>query len=336
MDGVARWPGPERKALFREAAARAGLASELVVEKDFWVCWTLKRLFALVGIPRLLLKGGTSLSKGFGLIERFSEDIDLALDRAALGFAAGNDPAAMGSRKGYQKAVRKLEEATLAFLAGPFLELIRRDFAEGLQGPADLDLDAQAPDTILFRYPRSAEGASAAGRYLAPMVRLELGARSDPEPSRTVSIRPYAAEHVPEMFLAPSCEVVAQAPERTLVEKALLLHSVNQRSAPSRERVSRHVYDLVLMQRAGVLRLVDRQLLEAVAHHKLVFADDKAASIAPSEGIVLVPTSAEGLERLRQDYRSMREMFFREPPSFEALLEELGQLEQALNVVGRG
>src|SRR6516164_8918604 len=92
MDDVARLPGTDRADLFTAAARRRGLTAA-IIEKDFWVCWTLKRVFTLPDPPAgLLFKGGTSLSKVFGVIERFSEDVDLSFDRAGLGFGGDNDP----------------------------------------------------------------------------------------------------------------------------------------------------------------------------------------------------------------------------------------------------
>ena len=91
MDNVVRLPARDRAELFRETAAAKGLPP-VPIEKDFWVCWTLKHLFALEDQPPLIFKGGTSLSKAYGVIERFSEDIDLAFDRAAFGFTEERDP----------------------------------------------------------------------------------------------------------------------------------------------------------------------------------------------------------------------------------------------------
>ena len=93
MEGVAGWDARERGELFGETAARLGFGSLVVVEKDFWVCWVLLQLSALTGLPRIVFKGGTSLSKVFGLIRRFSEDIDLAFHRHDLGFDGERDPA---------------------------------------------------------------------------------------------------------------------------------------------------------------------------------------------------------------------------------------------------
>src|ERR1700682_2106970 len=100
MDKVARLAASDRAALFNETGAARGLANA-IVEKDFWVCWTLKRLFSLQGedTPNLVFKGGTSLSKAYGAIRRFSEDIDLSFDRTDLGYEGERDPKTASKKK---------------------------------------------------------------------------------------------------------------------------------------------------------------------------------------------------------------------------------------------
>src|SRR5438270_9107948 len=111
MDDIARLPVTDRVDLFTGAARRRGLTLE-IIEKDFWVCWSLKRLFTLKDPPAgLLFKGGTSLSKVFNVIERFSEDVDLSFDRAALGFGGANDPLVASSGKKQEHGVEALAEA---------------------------------------------------------------------------------------------------------------------------------------------------------------------------------------------------------------------------------
>ncbi len=101
MDDFVRMPLDDRRDLFRETAAQRGFSSTVVVEKDFWVCWALKHLFELEDVPDLLFKGGTSLSKGFGLIDRFSEDIDILIDRA------GSDSEARRIPRGFNTSRRR-------------------------------------------------------------------------------------------------------------------------------------------------------------------------------------------------------------------------------------
>ncbi len=160
---------------------------------------------------------------------------------------------------------------------------------------------------------------------------LELGARSDHEPVRTSAIRPYAAEEFEDEFEHPTCNVVAQAPERTLLEKALILHAAIHRGRIKRQS-SRHAYDLAMMHRhSETMAAVTRDLYERVAYHKFVFGENTTVRDASKDGIHLVP-EGEVLTALEADYRNMQPMFFTDPapPTFADVLAELTALEAAL------
>lgn len=179
MDNVARYSAKDRSDLFIASAVKRQIVPALV-EKDFWVCWTLRRLYALEGLPTgILFKGGTSLSKVFHVIQRFSEDIDLSLDRAALGFAGDADPAAAPSRKQREKRLAELSTACQSVLREVFLPKLRDAFAASLGATEQWDIIPAADDpdgqTLLFRYPV----AVTASAYVPSLVRLEFGARSD-------------------------------------------------------------------------------------------------------------------------------------------------------------
>jgi hypothetical protein len=335
MNGVANLPVEDRRALFEETAARMGLASPVVTEKDFWVCWTLSRLYAIPGLPRLLFKGGTSLSKCFGVIHRFSEDIDLGIERADLDLADDQDPSKHTSRKQWQRAVKALGAKVGVYVRDGLLPKLERDFEERLGEPFRLRLGEPGGESdLFFEYPQAlGDGTYVDRGYVAPVVKLELGARSDHHPVREVSIRSYAADAFPAEFRSPSCSVVAQAPERTLLEKALILHTGSRKGRFSRNS-SRHAYDLVMLARGDVVAGLSRELFEDVARHKLVFSDDKEASLAPEDGACLVPTG-DALRALETDYRAMEPMFFSvpAPPSFDEVIEGLRGLEGVINAL---
>src|SRR6185312_13908908 len=196
MDDVARMTAEERRDLFTEAAAQWGNIRPEVMEKDFWVCWTLKHVFDLGPPPaHLVFKGGTSLSKVYGLIERFSEDIDLSLSREDLGFGGDRDPYSAPSRKKQDALIDELVARCTEAIVGELLPRLRERFASilGPEGGAwSLAIDADDAQTVNFIYPVGVLlGRSAPVRYLRPVVRLELGARSDHWPAEDQIVRPY-------------------------------------------------------------------------------------------------------------------------------------------------
>ena len=325
----------ERAALFEETTVRTRLSNPTIVEKDFWVCWALCQLFARDVPPRLLLKGGTSLSKGFGLIHRFSEDIDIGLQRADIGLVGDLDPMTKNSRKSSQRALKAMSARVSEYVTSSFLPAVRDTFHETLGEDCDLRLEVNGTENVLtFRYPRAlAPSAYDTGSYVASLVRLELGARADHWPTSEVDVGPYAAEQFPEAFERPKCRVIAQAPERTLLEKALILHTSLCRGR-FKPQSSRHGYDLAKLHRAGTMKRVTRELFEEVARHKFVFGDDKHAGEAPTTGIKLVP-AGELLRALESDYRSMQPMLFAHPPppTFAEVLIELRRLESELGTL---
>ena len=334
MDGVARLPADDRAAMFEATAAGRHLANARIVEKDFWVCWTLHKLYAIPAMPRLLFKGGTSLSKCFGLIHRFSEDIDLGMERGDIGLVGELDPMAQPSRKRSERAREAMTAKVHEYVAVSFFPAIKEDFRDALDEDFVLhppESDAKEP-SIRFEYPRALEAASyGPGDPVASVVRLELGARSDHEPVRTIGIRPYVADGFESEFSQPTCTVVAQAPERTLLEKAFILHAAIHKGRIKRQS-SRHAYDLAMMVRdESTMAAVTRELYERVAHHKFVFGESTTVRHALTDGIRLVP-EGDALRDLGADYRGMQSMLFSDPapPSFADVVAGLAALETAL------
>src|SRR5262249_43565907 len=158
-----------------------------VIEKDFWVCWALKHIFELGPAPtQLIFKGGTSLSKVYGVIERFSEDIDLSLSRDDLGFSGERNPYDAPSGKKQKALIKELVSKWQQVIATELLPRVRARF-ETVLGPEgnesakwNFALDEIDPQTVNFGYPPGLQPSSVAtGFYVRPVVRLELGARSD-------------------------------------------------------------------------------------------------------------------------------------------------------------
>ena len=347
MDEFAQRSAGDRADLFRAVATQRGL-SAAIVEKDFWVCWTLKRLFTLDVPPAgLLFKGGTSLSKVFKVIERFSEDIDLSLNRSDLGFGGAGDPQAASTGKQRRKRLDSLTEACRRIIRNDLLPSLRSAFGSALAKAAGqawvVDLADDDPDqqTLVFQYPSSVAAPSATGRaYIRPVVRLEIGARSDHWPAIEGILMPYAAEEFPKVFAAPKCCVHVLAAERTFWEKATILHAWHH--APANkilgDRQSRHYYDVVRMYEHGIGREAMRNtdLLLEVSKHKSIFFASAAAKYAeacPGTLRLVPPDSRVG--ELRRDYQSMQEMIFGPAVTFDHVMSVLREIESAINSVGQ-
>jgi hypothetical protein len=341
MDDVARLPAADRGDLFAEAAHRRGLTAA-IIEKDFWVCWTLKRLFTLPEPPAgLLFKGGTSLSKVFGLIERFSEDVNLSFDRAGLGFGGNSDPLNASTGKKRKHGLEALIDTCQRVIREQLLPQLLDQFSDALgelpSEPWGLELAEDDPQTLLFHYPAKDRSRSAdEPAYIHPVVRLEIGARSDHWPTHQAAVASYAAAEFPSAFKEAGCTVRVLAAERTFWEKATVLHMWHH-AAPDKkfgDRQSRHYYDVVQMygHDLGRAALTNTELLLKVARHKEVFFPAAWArySDARPGTLRLVPPDAR-LTELEQDYRKMREMIFGQPPAFETLLKVLGEIERRVN-----
>lgn len=359
MDNFARQPDDERKALLQEATKRRD-STEIILEKDFWVCWTLKRLFSNPTLaPYLTFKGGTSLSKAYGLIERFSEDIDLTISRSANFLKETPDPMDTDiSGKERARRLKTLSENAQKYVREIALPALQTEIEASLGQSTNwkIVLDDEDPDrqAILFYYPKVFEYrihkdinlfevkdlfkvpdlfGEWQDRYIKPHIKLEFGARGDITPSEKCSVKSYAAEEFPDMFESPSVNVGTLAAHRTFWEKATILHALHHGSK-MRDRMSRHYYDTFMLDRHGIAdkALLNPDLLESVVHNKsLLFRDAKASyDTAVIGSLKLLPTDEQRLP-LKQDYERMSEMFMGEYPDFDAVMNGLSKLEQKIN-----
>lgn len=340
MDKIASLPQEERNALFGESANNRGVLSQ-IIEKDFWVCWTLDKLFALPETsPHLIFKGGTSLSKVYGIIERFSEDIDVSINRQYLGFEGESDPLNITATNKRKTAVEQIKEACKQKVNGPLLEQLQISFSTilGTDGWSlsidDTDVDGQ---TLLFTFPQTTKASYVqALRYVKPIIRIELGARAEHQPYELHKIQPYAAEDFPRSFSNPECEIKVLAAERTFWEKATILHDQFHRSEADKtaDRSSRHYYDLFRLASTDIAsRAIENiGLLRNVVENKKIFFTRAASKYDEAlTGNLHLSPNPDRLPALRADYESMSEMFFSEPPKLDAILKELAQLEERIN-----
>lgn len=325
MEKVARMNAKERNAIFTETAARMG-TNPAVVEKDFWVSWVLKKIFEDEALaPKFIFKGGTSLSKVYKVIQRFSEDIDLILDWRELG--SGN-PLETRSNTQQAKFNETMRDEAFAYIAAEILPAIAR-LTEGICTCEILE----DPGSIFIHYPAAFPDA-----YLKPDLRLEIGPLSAWLPSERRSISCYAAEKFPEVFDQPNCYVNVISARRTFWDKVTILHHEAHRPAdsPQPKGYSRHYYDLARLARTDIKReaLLDLDLLANVVEYKQRFYPRGWARYdrATPGGFRLLP-EGHVLAAVQNDYRQMRSMFFGEVPAFDSILQVLAELESEINRV---
>jgi len=282
------------------------------------------------------ISGSAGRSKEYSQV-RFSEDVDIVLDRHALGFTGDQDPPNIA---GTNKRNRKLDE-----LAGKCSETVQGTVRNELQnsfrsvlGEADWKISEDPADadrqSLLFAYPLGLESdLYGLGTYIRPVVRLEFGCRGDVWPSERQSIQPYIADVLPGLLAQPFAEVHVLRPERTFWEKATLLHAVFH-SGKMPPRLSRHHYDLARLYRHeyGQLAMKDFGLLASVVEHKKVFFREAAAryDLAKPGSLRVCPPESH-VAQIRSDYRDMREMFFTEAPPFDTVMADLRELEERVN-----
>ena len=324
MENVARLPAQARSELFSETAMQKG-TTPAVVEKDFWVTWVLIRLFREPDIERsLIFKGGTSLSKVYKLIERFSEDIDLILDWSDL---SGEDPIAERSNTRQARLNEAIKEQARLYIDQELSGLIEM----ALDGVCVCRVDVDDPLVINVNYP-----AAFPDDYLRSEVRLEIGPLASRQPHEERQISCYAAEAFPEAFEKHEGPVKVIKAERTFWDKATILHHEVHRPEGSKQpiRYSRHYYDLAKMAHSPVKdqALSDPELLANVVEFKQRFYPRGWAryDLAKPGTLMLVP-DGHVLASVRSDFQSMEKMIFGEVPEFGEIMAVLQELQEEIN-----
>jgi hypothetical protein len=329
----------DRLDLFLTTANRLGTPIGNI-EKDFWVCWTLNALYheRPQGGPRLLFKGGTSLSKAFGLIERFSEDIDVTVFRDDLDEPASVEELEALSNKKRRAKLDAIQDACRAYVTGPLCKVLEAQVADATNGTGRAEVDPADPSgqTLLLWYP---EVEPRDGAYVRPVVRIESGAKSALDPNRPVTIRPYVAEEVAGLDLLVA-DVTTIEPGRTFWDKVVIAHGLRrwyERRGVLRQegqRVSRHYYDLhcLLASDAGKAAVADPKLgADCVRHARMFFdrPDYDLASALPGS-FTIAPTSGM-TDALSRDYANTTAMIFGEAPSFDRILASVREIERIAN-----
>jgi hypothetical protein len=338
----ARRPPAERSEVFEETAARRGIGRAVIVEKDFWVTWVLAQLYAADGLsptanddPVLLFKGGTSLSKAYGLIDRFSEDIDLTVDHGVL-IEIDDDPDEPDISKNERKRrIEKTAKACAAYVADSVAPFLNARLAD--MGAAEVRIDEEDPQTVRVIYPYALSSAVYGQTgYVNSELRLEFGARGAMWPSERREVTSFAAVEFPDLFTQPATPVFVLSPQRTFWEKATILHAIaSSGRLPNSERQSRHYADLVRIgaTEAGRDAIADTELLIEVADHKAAYFPAASARYDLARPGTLRLSPPNELEQtLERDYARMREMFMAEPPTFREVMAAIRDLENRINI----
>ena len=329
---IARLPESQRVELFRITSVSAGLPLA-VVEKDFWVCYTLDHLFLRSEFKDLVVfKGGTSLSKAFGLISRFSEDIDLILDWRAIGYGI-NEPWEDRSNTRQDRFKLEAAERTEEYLDKVLIPKLKSSLSNELGFEVQLRI-APEEETVIFEYPR----VYSLGATL-DVIRLEIGSLAAWTPTVKASIRSYAAEQNPKAFTVPATTVVTVTAERSFWEKITILHQEANRPKDKKmlPRYSRHYYDVYRMGNSPVKdsALHDIALLQKVVDFKMKFYRSLWACFEDARpGALKLLLPDYRIAELAADYQTMQEMLIGERPSFDEIMEFLGQLEDEINSLG--
>lgn len=309
----------EKKFIFQEISERTKLPA-YAVEKDWWVVQTLRVIFQMDIGKHLLFKGGTSLSKAWGLIDRFSEDIDLALNREFLGFDSGLIS---------KTQVRKLRTASFAYITQTFNAELQAAFkAFGIDELTfkyeNLGDGDQDPVSLLLFYPNVIEEYP---EYIQPRIKVEIGSRSLKEPYTNRSFRSMVGDTFSDKpYTDAKITIPCINPERTYLEKLFLLHEEFQKPKEKIRvnRLSRHLYDIYQISQSKYKeKAQNAELIKIIVEHRARFNNMKGVNYESHypPNLSSVPPS-KYLKAWENDYKRMQsEMIPVENPSFEQLIE---------------
>lgn len=316
--------------IYNQVSEKTGLPSS-AVEKDWWVTLSLNIIFSLSYSKNIVFKGGTSLSKAWNLIERFSEDIDLVIDRKHLGFEGELS----------KTQVKKLRKASCSFIGSEFYKDINealiklgvQDYELVVQETKDTDTD---PLIIELQYKSLTETSD----YLRPRILIEVGARSLMEPVENKPIISMVSEEFSELpFAETEITIPVVSPKRTFLEKIFLLHEEFQKDTKfiRVERMSRHLYDLEKLMDTihGTEALTDIELYNTIVAHRKNFNAIRGIDYANHNPqlIKIIPPEAT-IKEWGKDYKTMQEsMFYGDTISFDKLMVRIAELNTRIKTI---
>lgn len=319
----------DRKLVIQQVSVKKGLPQS-AIEKDWWATLAMRVIFDMEFSKYFIFKGGTSLSKSWEIIERFSEDIDLGLDRSFFGFEGDL------SRKG----VTRLRKASCKFITQEFQEKLKEKLSNN--GVEDFEIDIlefERSDTdplaIELKYKSLTENID----YLHPRILIEISSRALREPFESRSINSYiGVEYQGNAFAGDSFYVSTVLPSRTLLEKMFLLHEEFQKSEKrdiNSQRMSRHLYDISRLMDTEFLdiALKDNVLYNGIIKHREMLTNVSWVDYSKhvKETLNFIPPDSI-LEDYKKDYLAMQEsMFFGKTDNFEDLIIKLKGLNDKIN-----
>lgn len=330
MKKVAKLSNNERQELFRATAARKGMRPE-VIEKDFWVCYMLDHLFHDSGYKdAFVFKGGTSLSKSYHVIERFSEDIDLILDWRQI-IKDDSDPWEERSKTKQDIYNKQINQNAAVFYKDCLVPKLNEELKGKLGGENCVEIDEDDEMVVNFIYPQIFET-----EYIIPHVRLEIGPLAEWTPSHKTTITPFAAEEYAAVFEQNSTDVLTIDAERTFWEKITILHKLANypegKELPL--RYARHLYDVYCLGHSEVKQnaFSKKELLDkdVVFKKKFYYARSANYETATLKNIKLIPKESIS-QLLKNDYAAMSNMFYGKAPEYNELLEYLSELEKEIH-----
>jgi len=312
--------------IFTQTGAKTGLPA-YAVEKDWWVTQMLRIVFSQPYSEAFVFKGGTSLSKGYDLIRRFSEDIDLAIDRNFF-----DRPGVLSRGQ-----INKLRKASAKFISSTFLEDITESVKEGQLPISSIGVEPyESSDTDPLRIYITYNPLTQKNEYLPPRILLEISCRSLREPCEEVPIQSLVdKEFDSQSFASPSFPVRTVEPQRTFLEKICLLHEEWQKKDIRVERLSRHLYDLerLMDTKHAKAAFANRDLFYHIVEHRAVFSPVKGVDYnnhRPQLIRIVPPDSV--IKEYETDYKEMQEsMFAGESLSWEELMTRLAILQKRIN-----
>jgi predicted nucleotidyltransferase component of viral defense system len=321
-------PVATKERILNETGEKTNLPA-YAIEKDWWVVQTLTILFELEIGEHLVFKGGTSLSKAWNAIERFSEDIDLAIDRAFFDFDGELT----------NNEIKKLRKKANQYICNDLYPTLQKTFTEKKLLDVKIELGEisdsnQDPVIINVYYPNIIESPG----YIKPRVQIEIGCRSLREPFENRAILSLVDNTYPQaVFTLQSVNIPSVLPERTLLEKIFLLHEEFQRPKDKMrvDRLSRHLYDVYKMSKTGIVfkAFSNKELYETIVKHRYNFTKvgEVDYNLHQPQTINIIPNQ-ELISSWAADYKTMQEqMIHGESPNFDELIEALKSLNNWIN-----